>query len=195
MHQYGTTGEQLAAVAVATPEWALLNRRHGEKAADDRRGAVGAHGELSLHRARLLSDHRWRRRGDHDHRRARPIAEKTARICPRLRPGDHSCRYSSMPDLTVTGARTSGRAAYATARLGPGDTVELYDAFTPSHSTRSFSARSRLLPERGAGPFVSDGHFEPGAVCRSTPMVVASLTPSRHVRIVPADRGGATATP
>ena len=24
-HQYGTTGEQLAAVAVATPEWALLN--------------------------------------------------------------------------------------------------------------------------------------------------------------------------
>jgi hypothetical protein len=66
-----------------------------------------------------------------------------------------------MPDLTVTGARTSGRAA---ARLGPGDIdiVELYDAFTPSHSTRSFSARSRLLPERGAGPFVSDGHFEPG---------------------------------
>jgi hypothetical protein len=31
MHQYGTTGEQLAAVAVETPEWALLNRRHGEK--------------------------------------------------------------------------------------------------------------------------------------------------------------------
>ena len=25
MHQYGTTGEQLAAVAVATPEWGLLN--------------------------------------------------------------------------------------------------------------------------------------------------------------------------
>jgi len=54
----------------------------------------------------------------------------------------------------VTGARTSGRTAYATARLGPGDIdiVELYDAFTPSHSTRCFSARSRLLPERGAGP-------------------------------------------
>jgi hypothetical protein len=54
----------------------------------------------------------------------------------------------------VTGARTLGRTAYATARLGPGDIhiVELYDAFTPSLSTRSFSARSRLLPERGAGP-------------------------------------------
>jgi acetyl-CoA acetyltransferase len=25
MHQYGTTGEQVVAVAVATPEWALLN--------------------------------------------------------------------------------------------------------------------------------------------------------------------------
>jgi hypothetical protein len=64
-------------------------------------------------------------------------------------------------------ARTSGRAAYATARLGSGDidVVELYDAFTPSRSTRSFSARSRLLPERGSGPFVSDGHFEPQAVC------------------------------
>jgi hypothetical protein len=70
----------------------------------------------------------------------------------------------------VTGARTSGRAAYATARLGPGDidVVELYDAFTPSHSTRSFSARSRLLPERGAGPFVSDGHFELGRSALNT---------------------------
>src|SRR5260221_4405266 len=39
---------------------------------------------------------------------------------------------SSMPDLTVTGALQSGRAAYEMARLGPGDidVLELYDAFT-----------------------------------------------------------------
>ena len=46
MHQYGTTGEQLAVVAVATPEWALLNPAAWGKSADDRRGAVGAHAEL-----------------------------------------------------------------------------------------------------------------------------------------------------
>jgi acetyl-CoA acetyltransferase len=93
-------------------------------------------------------------------------------------------------------ARTSGRAAYATARLGPGDidVVELYDAFTPSHSTRSFSARSRLLPERGAGPFVSDGHFELGRPALNPnggplPYAIPACTERS------CDRGGATATP
>src|SRR5262245_10625120 len=39
---------------------------------------------------------------------------------------------SSMSDLTVTGALTAGKAAYAMAKLGPADidAVELYDAFT-----------------------------------------------------------------
>ena len=37
-----------------------------------------------------------------------------------------------MPDLTVTGAVASGKAAYAMAGLGPADVdvLELYDAFT-----------------------------------------------------------------
>jgi hypothetical protein len=197
MHQYGTTGEQLAAVAVETPEWALLNRRHGEKplTIDEVLSARMVSYPFTVRDCCLITD------GGGavimtTAERARSLKKPPVYVLGCGQAITHAS-ISSIPDLTATGARTSGRAAYATARLGPGDIdiVELYDAFTPSHSTRSFSARSRLLPERGAGPFVSDGHFEPGAVCRSTPMVVASLTPSRHVRIVPADRGGATATP
>jgi len=94
--------------------------------------------------------------------------KKTAGLCPRLRPGDYSCQYFEHARSDRDWGPDIG--AYATARLGPGDIdiVELYDAFTPSHSTRSFSARSRLLPERGAGPFVSDGHFELGRSALNT---------------------------
>src|SRR5499433_3898059 len=48
------------------------------------------------------------------------------------RAADWLCSISSMPDLTVTGALTAGKAAYAMAKLGPADidAVELYDAFT-----------------------------------------------------------------
>ena len=57
--------------------------RLGKEAADDRRGAGGADGQLSVHGARHLPGDRWRRRGDHDRRRARPLAEKTAGLCAR----------------------------------------------------------------------------------------------------------------
>ena len=68
MHEFGTTREQLAAVAVAAREWASAEPgRLGKEAADDPRGAVGADGQLPVHGARHLPRHRWRRRGDHDH--------------------------------------------------------------------------------------------------------------------------------
>ena len=51
MHEFGTTREQLAAVAVAAREWALLNPAAWEKkplTIDD--VLIGAHGELSASR-------------------------------------------------------------------------------------------------------------------------------------------------
>ena len=72
MHEFGTTREQLAAVAVAAREWALLEpRRLGKEAADDRRGIGGADDQLPVHGARYLPRDRRRRRRDHDLRRAR----------------------------------------------------------------------------------------------------------------------------
>jgi len=91
---------------------------------------------------------------------------------------------SSMPDLTVTGALPSGRAAYAMAGLGPDDidVVELYDAFTIS--TILFLKDLGFCPKGEGGPFVADGIS-----------AAASPIATRHVRVVSADRGGAAAAP
>jgi acetyl-CoA acetyltransferase len=69
---------------------------------------------------------------------------------------------SSMPDLTVTGALTSGRAAYATAGLGPKDidVVELYDAFTIN--TILFLEDLGFCAKGEGGAFVEDGCIAPG---------------------------------
>ena len=63
MHQFGTTREQLAAVAVAAREWAQLNPAAWEKKPLTVEDVLKvAHGELSVHGARLLPGHRRRRR-------------------------------------------------------------------------------------------------------------------------------------
>jgi acetyl-CoA acetyltransferase len=69
---------------------------------------------------------------------------------------------SSMPDLTVTGAVASGRAAYDMARLGPAeiDVVELYDAFTINPILFLEDLGFCLKGEGGA--FVEDGRIAPG---------------------------------
>jgi acetyl-CoA acetyltransferase len=66
-----------------------------------------------------------------------------------------------MPDLTVTGAVQSGRAAYEMARLGPQDidVVELYDAFTIN--TILFLEDLGFCPKGEGGRFVEGGHIAP----------------------------------
>ena len=68
---------------------------------------------------------------------------------------------SSMPDLTVTGALQSGRAAFAMAGLGPEDidVVELYDAFTIN--TILFLEDLGFCPKGEGGRFVADGRIAP----------------------------------
>jgi len=67
-----------------------------------------------------------------------------------------------MEDLTVTGARDSGRAAYAMARLEPHDIdmTSLYDAFT---ITPVLFLEDLDFCEKGdGGPFVMGGTIAPG---------------------------------
>ena len=68
---------------------------------------------------------------------------------------------SSMPDLTVTGALTAGKAAYAMAKLGPADidAVELYDAFTIN--TVLFLEDLGFCKKGEGGAFVSGGRIGP----------------------------------
>jgi acetyl-CoA acetyltransferase len=165
MHEFGTTSEQLAEVAVAAREWALRNPRafrHGDgplttgdvlaspvvssplHALDcclitDGGGAVVV---TSIERARDL--------------RAPPVVV--------LGHGETTTNQgmSQIPDLTATGAAVSARRAYDMAGLGPPDVdvAEVYDSFTITVllelEALGFCARGE------GGAFVSKGRISPG---------------------------------
>jgi acetyl-CoA acetyltransferase len=162
MHEFGTTPSQLAEVAVAAREWALLNPKayrydSGPLTVDqvlsspmissplhaldcclitDGGGAVVL---TSLERARSL-------------RRA-PI--------PVLGYGETSTHMSlsQMPDLTATGASTSAERAYGMAGLNSADVdvVQVYDSFT---ITVLLTLEALGFCERGeAGSFIEGGRI------------------------------------
>ena len=176
MHEFGTTREQLAAVAVAAREWALLNPVAWEKKPlTVAEVLVGADDQLPVHGARHLSRHRWRRRRDHDLRaeRARSLKKPPVYVLGCGQAITHA-NISSMPDLTVTGALQSGRAAYEMARLGAGD-IDASSSTTRSRSTRSCFSRISASARRGkAGGLSKAAASRPGADCRSIPMAAAS---------------------
>ncbi|MGA7264534.1 MAG: acetyl-CoA acetyltransferase, partial [Stellaceae bacterium] len=133
MHQYGTTREQLAAVAVAAREWALLNPAAWEKkplTIDEVLSARMVSYPFTVRDCCLITDGGGAAVMT-TAERARSLKKPPVYVLGCGQAITHA-NISSMPDLTVTGAVTSGRAAYQTARLGPGDidVVELYDAFT-----------------------------------------------------------------
>jgi acetyl-CoA acetyltransferase len=163
MHQYGTTREQLAAVAVAAREWALLNPAAWEKkplTIDDVLSARIVSYPLTVRDCCLITD------GGGavimtTAERARSLKKPPVYVLGCGQAITHA-NISSMPDLTVTGALQSGRAAYEMARLSPGDidVVELYDAFTIN--TVLFLEDLGFCPKGEGGRFVSDGHIAPG---------------------------------
>jgi acetyl-CoA acetyltransferase len=163
MHQYGTTREQLAAVAVAAREWALLNPAAWEKtplAVDEVLSARMVSDPFTVRDCCLITD------GGGavimtTAERARSLKKPPVYILGCGQAVTHAS-ISSMPDLTVTGALQSGRTAYGMARLAPGDidVVELYDAFTINPIL--FLEDLGFCPKGEGGRFVSDGHIAPG---------------------------------
>ena len=163
MHQYGTTREQLAAVAVAAREWALLNQVAWEKkplTIDEVLSARMVSYPFTVRDCCLITD------GGGavimtTAERARSLKKPPIYVLGCGQAITHA-NISSMPDLTMSGALTSGRAAYEMARLGPGDidVVELYDAFTIN--TVLFLEDLGFCPKGEGGRFVSDGHIAPG---------------------------------
>src|SRR5207249_1877156 len=133
MHQYGTTREQLAAVAVAARQWALMNPKAWEKkplAIADVLAARMVSYPFTVRDICLVTD------GGGAIVLTAPDRAKSLKKPPVYVLGCGAAithaNISSMPDLTVTGALQSGREAFAMARLGASDidVVELYDAFT-----------------------------------------------------------------
>ncbi|MBV9429498.1 MAG: thiolase, partial [Bradyrhizobiaceae bacterium] len=162
MHQYGTTREQLAAVAVAAREWALLNPVAWEKKPLTIQEVLNARMvsyPFTVRDICLVTD------GGGaivlaSAERARSFKKPPVYVLGCGQGITHNA-ISSMPDLTVTAAVESGKQAYATAKLGPADVdaVELYDAFTLN--TMLFLEDLGFCKKGEGGAFVSDGRISP----------------------------------
>jgi acetyl-CoA acetyltransferase len=162
MYEFGTTREQLAAVAVAAREWALLNPVAWEKKPLTIDGVLSARMvsyPFTVRDCCLVTD------GGGaivvtSAERARSLKNKPAYVLGCGQCVTHAS-IASMPDLTVTGALASGKAAYAMAKLGPAEVnvAELYDAFTVN--TILFLEDLGFCRKGEGGPFVADGRIAP----------------------------------
>jgi acetyl-CoA acetyltransferase len=133
MHQYGTTSEQLAEIAVATRAWAGLNERalHREPLTiDDVLGSPWVAWPFHALDCCLVTD-----AGGAvvltTLERGRDLGVPLVEVLGSGVAQTHQM-ISQMPDLTVTPAALSGRAAFAEAGVTVDDidVAELYDSFT-----------------------------------------------------------------
>ncbi|XRQ09568.1 acetyl-CoA acetyltransferase [Actinomadura welshii] len=135
LHDHGKKREQLAEIAVAAREWALLNPaafRYGKGplTADDVLGAAMISSPLTALDSCLVTD------GGGaivltTLERARDLRRTPVEV---LGYGERTTNNSmtAVPDLTVTGAVGSGADAFARAGVTPADidVVQVYDSFT-----------------------------------------------------------------
>jgi acetyl-CoA acetyltransferase len=163
MHEFGTTREQMAEVAVAARQWALLNPVAWEKkplTVEEVLSARMVSYPFTVRDICLVTD------GGGAIILTTPERAKNLKKPPVYVLGcgqaiTHA-NISSMPNLTVTGAMDSGRQAFAMAGLTPSDinVVELYDAFTINPIL--FLEDLGFCPKGEGGRFVADGRIAPG---------------------------------
>jgi len=163
MHQYGTTPEQLAEVAVSARRWAQLNPAAQSRDPLTIADVLGARRIIDPFGVRdccLVSD------GGGamilvKAERARDFPKAPVYMLGVSAHTTHNM-ISQMPDLTVTAAARSGPEAFAMAGVKPADidVVELYDAFTIN--TILFLEDLGFCKKGEGGAFVSDGNIAPG---------------------------------
>ena len=163
MHRYGTTKRQLAEVAVAARRWAQLNPEavaRDELMLDAVVNARMVSDPLGTRDCCLVTDGaaavvmtRAERAADHH---SRPIYLLGAAAAV-----THA-DIAAMPDLTVTGAASSGPRAFAQAGVKPADidVVQVYDAFTIN--TILFLEDLGFCAKGEGGAFVEGGRIAPG---------------------------------
>jgi acetyl-CoA acetyltransferase len=168
MHQYGTTREHLAAVAVAARQWAQLNPAAWEKKPLTIEAVLSAR-MISI-RSRCATA-----ASSPDGGGAIVIVSGGAREVAEEKPAyvlgcGHAHHAHEHPRACRTSHRhrreASGEAAYKMAKLSAKDVdlVELYDAFTIN--TILFLRRFGFFAGRRGGAFVSNGNIAPEAACR-----------------------------
>jgi acetyl-CoA acetyltransferase len=165
MHEFGTTSEQLAEVAVATRKWAALNEKAMMRepiTIEDVLASRWIAEPLHLLDCCLVTDGGGAivvASADRAHNTRKPPVWVLGHGETHTHSG-----ISSMPDLTTTGAVTSGRAAFAMAGLTPADidVAEIYDSFT---ITVILTLEALGFCGRGeGGAFVSGQRTAPGGL-------------------------------
>lgn len=163
MHQYGTTREQLAEVAVAARKWALLNPKAWEKEPLTIEQVLNARMVsypftvrdcclvLDGGGAMILTSAA----------RAKSLKKKPVYVLGTGEALSHAS-ISNMADLTVSAAAESGPRAFGRAGLKPSDVdmVSLYDAFTITPIL--FLEDLGFCPKGEGGRFVANGAIAPG---------------------------------
>jgi acetyl-CoA acetyltransferase len=163
MHQYGTTREQLAEVAVAARKWALLNPKAWEKEPLTIEQVLKARMvsyPLTVRDCCLVVD------GGGaiiltSAAQAKTLKKKPVYVLGVGESLSHA-NISSMPDLAVTAAAESGPKAYRMANLKASDVnmLSLYDAFTITPVL--FLEDLGFCPKGEGGRFVMNGAIAPG---------------------------------
>lgn len=163
MHQYGTTPEQLAKIAVHTREWAKLNPKALMRESitiEDVLGSPFISEPLHLLDCCLVTD------GGGalvltSKERAKSLPKAPIWVLGHSEAHTHD-RISSMPDVTVTPASITGPTALAKAGLTHADMdiVEVYDSFTIT-VLLTLESLGFCKPGEG-GTFVDSHNFGPG---------------------------------
>ena len=164
MHEFGTTSEQLAEVAVATRKWAQLNPRalmREPLSVDDVLGSRMISWPLHLLDCCLVTDAGGAvvlTAAD----RARDLAKKPVYVLGTGEASTHVC-VSQMPDFAFwDAAKIASEAAFAMAGASHADidVAMFYDAFT---IVPVMGLEATGFCKRGeGGPFVSGGRTAPG---------------------------------
>jgi acetyl-CoA acetyltransferase len=163
MHEYGTTREQLAEVAVAARKWAKLNPKafvQGDLSIEDVLDSRMVSSPLSVLDCCLVTD------GGGAVLVTSVGRAQALRKPPVYLLGVGEAHWhrniSQMPDLTVSAAAESGPRAYRMAKIGPEDVdvAMLYDAFTIN--TVLFLEDLGFCEKGEGGAFASGGRISPG---------------------------------
>jgi acetyl-CoA acetyltransferase len=163
MHEFGTTREHLAEVAVAARKWAQLNPvafERGILTIEDVLSSRMVSSPLTVRDCCLVTD------GGGavivtSAERARDLRKPPIFVLGAAEAHWHNDIFQT-PDLTVTAAAESGARAYRNAGLKPADVdvVQVYDAFTIN--TLLFLEDLGFCAKGEAGAFVSGGAIAPG---------------------------------
>ena len=164
MHEYGTTSEQLAEIAVSTRAWAAMNpqaRYRDPLTVDDVLASPLQVEPLHLLDCCLVTDGAGAFVMT-SAERAKDLRRPPVYVLGAGTAHDHSAMISEMPDLTTTAGAISGPKAFAMAGI-KADDVDLlmgYDSFTITALLHLEDLGFCAKGEGGA--FVEDGRTAPG---------------------------------